>query len=248
MDFDVLKTILVYMAIMAFFGSGCSQSDGAAEMVTKDFEFVSGNKKLSGTIDLPRSGKTKGLVLFVHGSGNTDIRRDKRYLDLRSRFVGSGLGCVMWDKPGQGRSEGVFSENQPLEESANEVLDAIDQLRKEEIPGIENIGLWATSRGCWVAPLAISQNSDIKFWIAIGGVPAEDNKYYLMKSNLPLEGRTQYETEQLLKEWRDGRKIFLEGGSYSFYLTATENLRKDPAVFYLAGDLNATEEDYYTEQ
>jgi hypothetical protein len=217
-------------------------------MVTEDFEFISGNNKLSGIIDLPRYGETKGLVLFVHGSGNTDIRRENRYIDLRSRFVASGLACVMWDKPGQGKSDGVFSENQSLEESANEVLNAIEQLQKEKVPGNKKIGLWATSRGCWVAPLAISKNPKIKFWIAVGGVPAEDNKYYLMKSNLPLEGHSQYETERLLEEWKTGRRIFLDGGDYSSYLAATENLRKDPAIFYLAGNLNATEEEYYRGQ
>lgn len=240
-------TILVPLIVLGILGSGCSHG-GAQRVATRDFEFVSGDKKLSGIIDYPTSGKANGIVIFVHGSGNTNIREDKRYFDLRSQFVEIGLSCVMWDKPGQGRSEGVFCENQPIEASANEVTDAISWLKNEKTPGIENIGLWATSRGCWVAPLVISQNHEIKFWIAIGGVPAEDNKYYLMKSNLPLEGHTQFETEQLMNEWRNGRQIFFNGGDYSSYLAATANLRKDPAVAYLAGDLSTTKEEYYTEQ
>ncbi|MFN8342956.1 MAG: alpha/beta hydrolase [Cyclobacteriaceae bacterium] len=248
MNCPSLKASLVNLIIVGVLVSACSQSGGTQRMATRDFEFISGGKKLSGIIDYPTSGKAKGIVLFVHGSGNTNIREDDRYFDLRSQFVGLGLSCVMWDKPGQGRSEGMFSENQPIESSAKEVTDAISWLQSENTPGIETIGLWSTSRGCWVAPLVLSQHPGVKFWIAIGGVPAEDNKYYLMKSNLPLEGHTDFETVQLMKEWTNGRKLFFSGGDYSSYLAATANLRKSRAVRYLAGDLNTTEEEYYTEQ
>ena len=193
---------LAFLAMVA-----CTSAKNETPMITSDFEFISGDKKLSGIIDQPKEGPTHALIVFVHGSGMTDIRRENRYFDLRSRFVGLGIACVMWDKPGQGKSEGIFDENQPLEESAKEVLDAITWLRANKIPGVKKIGLWGSSRGGWVAPMAMAQAQDIHFWISVSGVAAEDNKYYLMKSNLPLEGHTKEETEMLMEEWKKDVKF-----------------------------------------
>jgi len=219
-----------------------------APMRSHDFEFVSGGRKLSGVIDQPLAGKAKALVIFVHGSGVTNIRPEKPNLELRRRFADIGIASVMWDKPGRGRSEGRFDDDQPLEESATEVVDAIAHLRATGAPGSNKIGIWATSRGTWVAPIAISHEHSIRFWISISGASGEDNKYYLMKSNLPLEGRSAAQTDQLMDEWKAGRRIFLEGGDYRTYLAATEKLRADPAIFYLAGDLTGSKEDYESQR
>ena len=241
----VLSTVLSLALLCTF---GCSNATNAAPMVTRDFEFVSGTKRLSGIIDQPVDNKARALIVFVHGSGLTDIRRENRYSDLRQRFAELGIASAIWDKPGCGRSEGKFDDNQPLEESAQEVLDAVAYLRAEKIPGSEKIGIWATSRGGWVAPIALSKDPEIKFWISVSGPSAEDNKYYLLESNLPLEGRTPEETKQLMAEWKRGRQIFMQGGNYDSYLRATKYLRRDSVVFELAGDVTSTRTDYETAQ
>lgn len=243
---NVVCSIVVLLALLCAPGRSSAQSKDP--LVTSDFEFRSGGKVLSGIIDQPVNGPARALIVFVHGSGPTDIRRENRYFDLRRRFIELGIACVTWDKPGRGRSEGVFDENQSLEESAREVLDAVAHLRAGKTPGSEKIGIWGTSRGGWVAPIALSQDPRIRFWISVSGVPAEDNKYYLMESNLPLEGRTPEATARLLEEWKRGRRIFLEGGDYATYLAATESLRKDPAVLFFAGDLTGSRKDYEAEQ
>ena len=245
-------TIFIHIIILLFANFtmfACANvKEKTGTMVTTDFEFISGNNKLSGIIDQPANGDAKALILFVHGSGPTNIRMENRYIDLRQRFTKLGIACVVWDKPGNGRSEGEFDQNQPVEESAQEVLDAIAYLRSKSVPGSTRIGIWSTSRGSWVAPIAMSQDREIEFWISVSGVPAEDNKYYLMKSNLPLEGRTREETQLLLKEWVRGRQIFMQGGAYDEYLNATGNLRKDTSVIYFAGDPEVSREEYEAEQ
>jgi pimeloyl-ACP methyl ester carboxylesterase len=217
-------------------------------MVTEDFEFLSGGRKLSGFIDQPANGEARALIVFVHGSGPTDIRRENRYVDLRQRFAQLGIASVVWDKPGRGRSEGEFDPNQRLAESAREVLDAVALLRREDVPGAQKIGIWGASRGGWVAPMALAQDPEIEFWISVSGVPAADNKYYLMESNLPLEGRTLEETQRLMEEWKRGREIAMEGGDYDAYLAATRNLRSDTSVLYFAGDLTGSRAEYEAEQ
>lgn len=245
----LLCGVLIANALLSVCTMDClSAAQNTVPMTTRDFEFVSGNKTLSGIIDQPGEGKVRALIVFVHGSGSTDLRKENRYSDLRRRFTELGIACATWDKPGCGKSEGKFDENQPLEDSAQEVLDAIDYLRTGKIPGSETIGIWGTSRGGWVAPIALSKDPDIKFWISVSGVSAEDNKYYLMESNLPLEGRTPEETKRLMEEWKRGRQIFSQGGGYDSYLAATENLRNDPAVRYFAGELTGAGQDYEIEQ
>ena len=39
-----------------------------------------------------------------------------------------------------------------------EVLDAVAHLRREDVPGTQKIGIWGTSRGGWVAPMALAQD------------------------------------------------------------------------------------------
>lgn len=242
----VLPGILLLCALSPLREAGGSAA--GPTMVTEDFEFVSGGRTLSGMIDQPTNGEARALIVFVHGSGTTDVRRENRYIDLRRRFAGLGIASVVWDKPGMGRSEGEYDPNQPLAESAREILDAVAHVRRERVPGAQKIGIWATSRGTWVAPLAMAEDEGIEFWISVSGVPAADNKYYLLASNLPLEGRTQAETARLLAEWRRGREIFLGGGGYDEYLAATATLRSDTSVFYFAGDLTGTREAYEAEQ
>lgn len=45
-----------------------------------------------------------------------------------------------------------------------------------------------------------------------------------------------------------GEKIFIAGGTYTDYLNATPNIRKDTAVTYYAGDLEISREAYNKEQ
>lgn len=226
----------------------CAAAPLAARMVTRDFEFTSAQRRLSGIIDLPATGDAQACVIFVHGSGATDVRAENSYADLRQRFTAMGIACVTWDKPGCGRSEGTFDANQPLQETAQEILDAATALRAAQFPGVARLGVWATSRGAWATPIALARDRAIRFWISVSGASAEDNKHYLLRSNLPLEGRTPQQTAQLMQEWRRGREIFLQGGSYDEYLAATTLLRKDPAVQYFAGDLTGTQDDYVAEQ
>jgi hypothetical protein len=66
---------------------GLIAAQNTAPMKTRDFEFASGNKALSGFIDQPGDGQARALIVFIHGSGGTNIRKENRYFDLRRRFT-----------------------------------------------------------------------------------------------------------------------------------------------------------------
>ncbi len=202
---------------------------------TVDFTFKSNGLTLSGIFDTPAENVTEALIIFVHGYGGTDIRARNSYADLRQRFNEIGIATVVWDKPGQGRSEGTFDINQSVFSSAKEVLDAANFLRETSAPGSDRIGIWGISRAGWIAPIALSQDKDIDFWVSVSGTTAEDNFSYLLLSNLPYEGGTIEQAEQFAGEWRKGCEIFRTGGSFTAYQDATQNLRANEYIKKMRG-------------
>lgn len=171
---------------------------------TVDFTFQSNELRLSGLFDVPAQQNPQALILFIHGYGETNIREWDMYADLRERLTSIGIATALWDKPGQGQSQGLFDINQSVEESASEVLDAARYLRQVKAPGAHKIGIWGISRAGWIAPIALSQDHDLKFWISVSGVSAEDNFPYLLLSNLPYEGGSLQQSITLKKEWQQG--------------------------------------------
>ena len=218
-----------------------------AQVTTTDFVFVSNGLTLSGIISQPAQDEAKALIVFVHGYGGTDVRGANMYADLRQRFAELGIASATWDKPGQGRSEGKFDINQAVDSSAQEVLDAVAWLRANKVPGAERIGIWGISRAGWIAPIALSRDPAISFWISVGGVTAEDNYFYLLQSNLPYEGSTAAEAETIMQEWKRGLAIFRAGGSYAEYCAATPHLRANAYIARMTGE-TFTRERYEREQ
>src|SRR5690606_22027358 len=98
-----------------------------------------------------------------------------------------GIACVSWDKPGCGQSKGSYNPNRTAKERSEEVLDAINYLKNNRVAGLNHIIIWSSSGGSLVAPLVLSERSDINHWISVSGLADIDNKYYLLKSNLPLD-------------------------------------------------------------
>lgn len=203
---------------------------------TMDFTFDSNGLTLSGIFDTPAKKVSKALIIFVHGYGGSDIRGRNSYADLRQRFNEIGIATAVWDKPGQGQSEGAFDINQSVFSSAEEVLDAASYLRQVNAPGSDRIGIWGISRAGWIAPIALSQDSNINFWISVSGTTAEDNFSYLLLSNLPHEGDTVEQAEKLAEEWRAGCNIFRTGGSYDLYQSATQQLRANEYIKQMRGE------------
>lgn len=228
----IFATLCAVLAVPAY----GSEPNDAVTVTTTDFEFVSSGLRLSGVISQPAKQEAKALIVFVHGYGNTNVRGWNMYADLRSRFAELGIASVTWDKPGQGRSKGEFDINQPVASSAREVLDAVGHVRANNIPGAGRIGIWGISRAGWIAPLAMSQDRDIKFWISVSGVTAEDNYFYFLQSNLPHEGSTVAEAETLMQEWKRGFELLRTGRSYEDYRAATQNVRANAYIVRMAGE------------
>ena len=247
----MLHVRTIFASFIALCLSGCAGSGFTASNAdtmtfdpgtTLDFTFESGELKLSGIFDVPEREDTKALVIFVHGYGPTNVREWNSYADLRQRFNDLGIATAVWDKPGLGESEGEFDINQSVYESAQEVVDAAKTLRELGAPGSNIIGIWGLSRAGWIAPISLSMDPDLDFWISVSGTTKEDNFSYLLLSNLPYEGGSFEEAALLADEWRDGCEIRRSKGSFEDYQAATVNLRSNEYILQQRGPWQTREQ------
>ena len=229
-----VRLALALGAVMSISPSAYSQSTSEA-FITEEFTFQSEGLLLNGIISRPKATEATSIVIIVHGYGRTNVVRDNGYHELRSRFTAKGISVLVWDKPGCGKSEGVFDINQPVESSANEVVAAMQALRDNQEAGAEQIGLWGVSRAGWIAPLAIQKDPRVKFWISVSGTDAFENWGYLLRSSLELEGYSASEIDAIHKGWIDGNRIFSSGGTFEDYTSATTTFRKNKLVQKLTG-------------
>ncbi|XOV79840.1 MAG: alpha/beta hydrolase family protein [Aestuariibacter sp.] len=190
-----------------------------------DFQFES--ETLNGVINLPQNKTIKGIILLIHGYGETHAVKNNWYSDIRSIMIDAGYGTYMWDKMGCGDSTGTFDINQPVANSADEAIAAITMLQARNIPGSGNIGLWGISRAGWINPLIIKKYQDIAFWVSVSGVDGKENFSYLLEKNLIIDGVPQKKASLIASEWRRGMQIAHKGGSYSEFKNATRNLAKN---------------------
>jgi len=121
--------------------------------------FTSGGVTLAGKIMFPEAGSGPWpVVVYVHGSDDTPSvdRVWEAYL-----LAANGVAMFVFDKRGTGRSGGTYT--QMFGTLSDDVVAATHWLRKQ--PGIDTtrIGLAGFSQGGWVAPLAASKDSGIRF-------------------------------------------------------------------------------------
>ncbi|RAW00749.1 alpha/beta hydrolase family protein [Pseudochryseolinea flava] len=200
-----------------------TQAQVRKELFAFDFEGV----VLHGVLNIPENKDSKGVVLIVHGSGQTNAVEQEWYDDVRKTIADAGYTTYMWDKMGCGKSGGTFNYNQSVENSASEVIAAINSLKQKRVPGFNKIGLWGISRAGWINPIVINRYKDIAFWISVSGVDDKENFKYLLQENLRINGHPKDSVDLIVGEWLAGTKICHSGGSFETYRRATTNLSKN---------------------
>lgn len=232
------RHITLLVVLLSFFAYGLK-----AQLKKEIFEFQYEGKTLNGVLNQPDQAEAAGLVLIVHGSGQTNAVAQEWHYDMRTTLVQAGFSVYMWDKMGCGKSEGVFDYHQSIQSSASEAIAAIEELKKQKIAGADRIGLWGISRAGWINPLIINQYQDIKFWISVSGVDEKENFKYLLEENLRINGHPEDSIQLLVEEWKMGQIIAHEGGSFEDCVKATSNLSQNAFMKRFNGKA-FTKEDY----
>jgi pimeloyl-ACP methyl ester carboxylesterase len=205
-----------------------------AQKTATPFHFQFEGKTLNGLIEQPKDQPTKATVLLIPGYGRTNFVEGNWFSRLRDQLVDAGLTVVFWDKMGCGGSEGTFDPQQPVENSADEAVAAIQALKELQLEGTETIGCWGISRAGWIVPL-IHERLPIDFWMSVSGTDDKENFGYLLTSNLLIAGRTEAEANRLHQAWKEGHRLYCTSPDYKAYLKAIRPLTQDRTCRRLFG-------------
>ncbi|SEL09313.1 Serine aminopeptidase, S33 [Aquimarina amphilecti] len=216
-----MKRIIALTILTLIFFNLKAQSN--KQVLNFEFEGI----KLNGVLNLPKDQKPKGIVLIIHGSGKTNAVAQEWYSDIRETIVKAGFATYMWDKMGCGKSGGAFNYNQSVQNSASEVIAAINTLKEKQISESNHIGLYGVSRAGWINPIVINQYKDISFWISVSGVDDKENFGYLLEENLRIEELPKGSINLIVDQWLKGIKIAHSGESFEAYMNATKDLQNN---------------------
>jgi dienelactone hydrolase len=149
------------------------------------YEFGKEGWKIKGTISYPRDDQKHPLVIIVHGSGPTDrdgsIGRTKIYRDLAWGLASKGICVFRYDKRSYIHGSKLFMEAYqgkdytPYDEVVEDVLYAIELMKKNVHVDTNNIIILGHSQGGMMAPL-IAKNADVKamIFLAANAHPMQD--------------------------------------------------------------------------
>jgi len=191
----------------------------------EDITFNSGDATLSGTVIIPSGEGPWPGVVFVHGAG-AETRDVNRF--LASYYAERGIASLIYDKRGAGESGGDW-QVVGFDALAQDVLAAVEVLRRRPEVDPAAIGLRGQSQGGWVAPLAASQSTEIAFLVTVAGpmvTPAEEGHWDAVRA---LE-QAGYDTTDIaevgaLLSARDGA---VRTGDWETYRAALTNARRRP--------------------
>lgn len=170
-----LVLLLIQMALLVV-----GQSTTETELY-----FNNGTDQLAGTLYLPKDAKKSPVVLLVAGDGMIDRKFGGYYKPLIDSLAALGIGAFTWDKPGTGESTGNWM-HQSMDVRANEVVSAIELLKKTKGVDKKTIGLWGISQAGWVMPKAFNKaDKDIKFIMMFScPVEGEEQSLFLIQNML----------------------------------------------------------------
>ncbi|MET7668523.1 alpha/beta hydrolase family protein [Micromonospora luteifusca] len=123
-----------------------------------------GGVVLHGTVLAPVSTpQRRPAVVMVEGAGN----RGRQELRLAAgAFAQRGIVTLFYDK----RTEGYNLLRRDYSVLADDALAGLRLLRSRADVDPARLGMWALSEGAFVAPLAASRSTDVKFLITVGAV------------------------------------------------------------------------------
>lgn len=142
---------------------------------SEDVEFANPKAegvKLSGTLTLPRGGKSLPVAILISGSGPQDrdetVMGHKPFLVLADHLTRAGIAVLRYDDRGIGKSTGNFATS-TSEDFVGDALAAVAYLKTRKEIDHKKIGFIGHSEGGIVGPWAASQSRDVAFVVMIAG-------------------------------------------------------------------------------
>lgn len=233
---------------------GCSRSEPTAApgtcsvpASTVPFRFASDGQRFGGFIDMPAGGGPHPAVMLLQDAGRTDVTRGRGdFAKLRAALRGAGVASVVWDKAGNGCSGGRYEGIADLYRRSDQVLAAAKQLGARPDIDAGRIGVWALGEGAWVAPMAATRTSALKFLIVVGA-PGSDpvhQQLYMARANLELGGYPPDARSRWLAHMSRALELIRSPGNYRDFRHAVDPLLSQALFAKLEAfgvELNPTE-------
>ena len=149
----------------------------------EDIVFSNNTIKLTGVLYKP-CNEPYPVVVVLHGS-HMGEESHFYYEHLKSALPQNGIGAFIYDRRGNGRSEGDFN-TASFHDLAQDALAAVNILRKREDVDEGHIGLYGISQGAWVASLAASISDTVSFVVLVSASGISPAKQMLFAASASL--------------------------------------------------------------
>jgi pimeloyl-ACP methyl ester carboxylesterase len=146
----------------------------------EEVSYKSGTNNLYGTLIKPNGLGPHPAIVLISGSAAEGKMTRERTRQMGWLFAKNGIAALIYDRRGNGRSEGEKEKIIRMEWLAKDAAAGADFLATRKDIAKNKIGFYGLSQGGWVAPLASSYFKNTAFIIVVsapGISPDEQNKF-----------------------------------------------------------------------
>lgn len=129
----------------------------------EEVKFKNKDVTLAGSLFLPVGEPPYSAVVIIHGSGESS-RNKWGYNFWGYFFSKQGIAALIYDKRGTGESTGNL-ETASFNDLADDAAAGFEYLKSRSDIKKDRIGLFGSSQGGWLAPLAASRTNGVSFLI-----------------------------------------------------------------------------------
>jgi len=196
------KSIGICLSLLLLYGfvvsSVAAQNPTAVKAVPytqEEVRYKNGNVSLAGTLFVPGTRAPHPAIVFHHGAYEDTRAVWRSYAD---HFAQRGIACLIYDNRGSGDSTGYPRAS--FEDLADDAVAGVQLLKNRQDINPRQIGLFASSQGGWISPLAASRSKDVAFIMLIAGpgVSVARNVLYESETKLRSGGFTEEEIKTAL--------------------------------------------------
>ncbi len=190
-----------------------------------DISFSNHENHIAGTLIIPKNDSGPfPVVVFVHGDGAMLYNANGFYRPIWNLLAERGIASFSWDKAGVGNSIGTW-ENQSMDDRADEVITAIELLKKRKDILSDKIGLIGFSQAGWVMPIVSTKSDFPDFMIIVSGaVNWIKQGDYVSKNRMVLKGFAREQISEGLARNKKENNLLLPESTYEDYLKFFKNL------------------------
>lgn len=226
--FHGLRILLGFCVLLGVANIALAANPDDPPYQSEEIRFTSGRFTIVGSLLTPLSPAPHPAIVYVWGSGPTDIKKHIERSQMLERFLARGFAVLLYDKPGSGQSTGELDSRRLFAELAGILINATTLLKRH--PGIDPraIGLYGSSQASYVMAVALARTRDIAFAIA-WSCPMQNSieqSAYLVRNYVLCAGGTDALADSAQQAYRQRG----QARSYADYRAAADILDNIPAI------------------